>query len=123
VCAACGDDAVVNWQRRPTAEEVAHVIAVEVDRRTQLLLLADPQLPRPDFGPLPTGDGMTRSVFACGRHAITLEGAALVHESTCTAPNTDNLPGCDCTPETTVPEPFDGGSSVQLPAHWITPGD
>lgn len=120
-CAACGGDAVVNWRRRPTADEVEHVIAVEVDRRAQLVFLADPELPAPEFGPLPTGDGMTRTVYGCAEHAISLEGAALVHASTCTAPNPGDLPGCDCTPEKTTPEPMEAPArALPLPDHWIT---
>jgi hypothetical protein len=116
---ACGGDAVVNWQRRPTAAEVADVINTEVDRRTELLILADPQLPRPQFGPLPTGDSMTRAVYACAEHAISLDGAAHVHQSVCTAPNPADLPGCNCTPD--MPEPADEPAPrVQLPDHWIT---
>jgi hypothetical protein len=111
----------VNWRRQPTEAEVADVIAVEVDRRTQLLLLADPELPRPDFGPLPTGDGMTRTVYACAVHAISLEGAARVHASACTAPNEAHLPGCDCTPGTPAPAPMDDPARP-LPDHWITGG-
>jgi hypothetical protein len=109
----------VNWQRRPTADEVGALIETEVERRTQLLILADQQLPRPNFGPLPTADGMTRAVYACAGHAITLEGAAHVHQSTCTAPNPADLPGCDCTPD--MPEPEVAPTpSAQLPDHWIT---
>lgn len=123
LCAACGDGAVVNWQRRPTADEVTAIVAVEVERRQQLLLLADPQLPPPEFGPLPAGDGMTRTVYACAQHAITLDGAARIHEATCTAPNPDDLPGCNCSPETPAPEPLDNGPRVQLPDHWLPSGD
>ncbi|MFE5037171.1 hypothetical protein [Streptomyces sp. NPDC056683] len=120
-CAACGEPAAVNWARRPTADEVAEVIRNELARREQLLLLTDPQLPRPDFGPLPTSDGMTRTVYACADHAISLDGASLIHECTCTAPNPADLPGCDCTPETPDPDPMDAPLAARtLPAHWTT---
>lgn len=122
-CAACGDEAVVHWQRRPTDEELAEVVQAEKDRREQLLLLADPRLPAPQFGPLPTADGMTRTVYSCGPHAITMDAAALIHGAGCTAPNDADLPGCDCTPE---PHP---GTAVdedpaenRLPAHWLPGG-
>jgi hypothetical protein len=111
----------VNWQRRPTEAEVADVINTEEERRAVLQLLADPLLGPPEFGPLPIGDGMTRPVYACAQHAITLDGASLIHQSTCTAPNTDNLPGCDCTPETTAPAPLEQTpAALQLPDHWTT---
>jgi hypothetical protein len=111
----------VNWQRRPTADEVAGVVAVEQERRAVLRLMADPQLAPPEFGPLPTADGMTRTVYGCVAHAISLDGAAVIHESTCTAPDPANLPGCNCTPEAPEPAPLeDPASAVQLPAHWIT---
>jgi hypothetical protein len=100
----------VNWQRRPTQTEVSAVIETETERRTELLILADPQLPRPQFGPLPTGDGMTRAVY----------GAAHLHESNCTAPNEADLPGCNCTPAAPEQEAAEPASSVQLPDHWIT---
>ncbi|GAA2732301.1 hypothetical protein [Streptomyces nogalater] len=119
-CTACGETAVVHWQRRPTADEVAAAVAVEQDRREHLLLLADIQLPAPEFGPLPTARGMTRTVYACAAHAISLAGAALIHDSTCTAPNPANLPGCNCTPETPEPAPLDDPApALQLPDHWF----
>lgn len=120
-CVTCGAEAVVNWRRRPTAAEVAEIVAAEQDRRAALLTLADPQAPPPEFGPLPTGADMTRTLYACATHAITLEGAALIHQSKCTAPmNTAKLPGCNCTPEATVQTP-PGESSPpsQLPDHWM----
>ncbi|MFG3287266.1 hypothetical protein ACGF3G_00380 [Streptomyces sp. NPDC048179] len=120
-CAACGELAAVNWARRPTADEVTEVIKTELLRREQLLLLADPQLPAPDFGPLPTGDGMTRTVYACVDHAISLDGASLIHACTCTAPNPADLPDCDCTPEVPDPEPMDDPLVARMvPAHWTT---
>ncbi|MEU1371993.1 hypothetical protein ABZ454_38790 [Streptomyces sp. NPDC005803] len=110
----------MNWQRRPTEAEIADVIAAEEARRAVLLVLADPQLPPPEFGPLPTGDGMTRTVYACGAHAISLDGASLVHKSTCTAPNPADLPGCNCVPEPSVPTPPGEATPPNLlPDHWV----
>lgn len=119
-CATCPDKAVVNWQRRPTDVELADVVAAEQSRREQLLLLADPQLPAPEFGPLPTADGMTRTVYACGSHAITMDAAARIHASTCTAPNDADLPGCDCTPEAPPQNPVEEPPASTLPEHWLT---
>jgi hypothetical protein len=110
----------VNWQRRATADEAAQVVAVEEERRAQLLLLADPQQPAPDFGPLPTADTMTCPVYACAAHAINLDAAALIHASTCTAPNPADLPGCNCTPQPQEPAPIaDLTPAALLPGHWI----
>lgn len=122
-CASCAEPAIVHWLRRPTDDELAEVISAEQSRREQVLLLADPQLPAPEFGPLPTGDGMTRTVYACGPHAITMDAAALVHASSCTAPNDADLPGCDCTPEP-LPQPpvEEARPAPALPAHWVTGG-
>lgn len=125
LCAACGDTAVVHWQRRPTDDELAEIVRVEKDRREQLLLLADPQLPAPQFPPLPAAETTTRIVHACADHAITLDAASRVHASSCTAPNEADLPDCDCTPEP-VPEPeFEAAAdpaSSRLPAHWLPGG-
>jgi len=128
VCAACGDEAVVHWRRRPTDAELAELVAAEKSRRAEILQLADPQLPPPVFPPLPTADGMTRTVYACGPHAITRDAAALVHRSSCTAPNEAHLPGCDCTPEPhpqAAPARAEGQEPApsRLPAHWQTGGD
>ncbi|WP_439947176.1 hypothetical protein [Streptomyces sp. BBFR109] len=123
VCAFCGEGAVVQWRRRPTDDEVAEVVAVEQERRKELLRLADPQLPAPSFGPLPTAGDMTRTVYACAGHAISLEAAARIHASACTAPNDADLPGCDCTPEP-LPEstPVDAGPVSELPEQWLPGG-
>jgi len=122
VCGTCGDTAVVNWRRRLTGDELAAHVRVEQERREQALLLADPQLPYPVFPPLPDGADDTRTVYACADHAITLDGAALIHASDCTAPNDAGMHGCDCTPEPQPPaeEPTPG---LALPDHWLTGGE
>ncbi|MFD4968951.1 hypothetical protein [Streptomyces sp. NPDC058424] len=120
-CTACGTTAVVQWQRRPSDEEIAAAITAEESRRDYARLMADPQASEPDFGPLPTGDDMTIAVYACGQHAISLDAAARVHTSSCTAPNDADLPACDCTPESLPqPEPADESTPAPaLPAHWL----
>ncbi|MFH8380630.1 hypothetical protein ACH4E7_06770 [Kitasatospora sp. NPDC018058] len=65
-----------------------------------------------------TDPGHTLAVFACDSHAITLDAAAHVHATTCTAPGPS---GCTCTPE-----PIPSGTPVQatppnLPPGWATP--
>lgn len=124
-CTACGNEAVVHWRRRPTSDELAELVATEQARRNEVLTLADPQLPTPQFGPLPTADGMTRTVYACAPHAITLDAASRIHTSGCTAPNQADLPGCDCTPETLPDAPLetpDDGALSRLPASWTNGG-
>lgn len=121
-CTACGAVAIVHWLRRPTYAEVDEERVREGRRRMELLRLADPQRPRPEFGPLPTGDGMTRTVYACGPHAITMDAAALIHASSCTAPNDADLPGCDCTPEPVPDAPMEEEFMAPLPDHWATGG-
>ncbi|MEU5596684.1 hypothetical protein [Streptomyces sp. NPDC020298] len=121
VCAACGAEAVVHWLRRPMDDELAAVIATERGRREQLMRVADPQLPAPVFGPPPSGDDMTVTVYACSPHAITLEAAAHIHASSCTAPNEVDLPSCDCTPEVRPQEPLEEPVRA-LPTHWVTGG-
>jgi hypothetical protein len=125
VCAACGAEAVAHWLRRLTDDELAAHVALEQAKRDERLLLADPQLPAPDFGPLPAASECTAPVFACGPHAISLDAAALVHAKTCTAPQETDLPSCDCTPEP-APEPEPAATATparsRLPEHWTTGG-
>ncbi|MFI8535342.1 hypothetical protein ACIGMX_34495 [Streptomyces aquilus] len=114
----------MSWQRRPTDDELAEIVAAETARREQAVLEADPQLSPPVFGPLPTAADTTRIVLACAAHAITLDGASRVHASSCTAPNDADLPGCDCTPEP-LPEPEPEVEQIEesrLPAHWVNGG-
>lgn len=115
-CTLCGGTAVVNWQRRLTADEVADAQAKEQARRTEATLLADPQMPPPVFGPLPDCADWTAIVYGCMQHAIARNAAALVHQGICTAPNADDLPGCDCVPEPATPEPEP--EPVVLPPGW-----
>lgn len=104
-CSLCGGTAVVHWQRRLTSDEVAAAQAIEQARRDEAVILADPQLPPPVFGPLPTCADWTRTVHGCIRHYITMDAAVLVHQAACTAPAEADLPGCNCTPEAAVPDP------------------
>ena len=121
-CTNCGEPAVVNWRRRLTGDELAAHVRAEQDRRAQALLLADPQLPTPAFPPILDGTNDTRTVYACADHAITLDGAALIHASDCTAPNDDGMHGCDCTPEP-PPQGAEPEPALALPAHWLTGGE
>lgn len=119
LCAACGAPAIAQWQRRLTDTEFAAYVALEQERRDDRLLLADPQQPAPDFGPLPQPGDCTTPVFACGLHAITIDAAALIHAKTCTAPNGATLPGCNCTPEP-APQTEPAEQPPNLPANWAT---
>lgn len=121
-CTLCGAPAVVNWQRRLTDNELDAHIALEQEKRDQRLLLADPQQPAPDFGPLPTAADCTAPVYACGPHAIAMDAAALVHQGTCTAPSEADLPGCGCTPEPAPQPAVAEAEAARLPEHWITGG-
>jgi hypothetical protein len=116
-CGLCGDTAVVHWQRRLTGDEIAAAQQIERDRRDQVLLLADHDKPLPEFGPLPDCADYTRAVHGCLHHAITLDAASLVHQGSCTAPATSDLPGCDCTPEQ-PPQSDPGDEPAQLPEGW-----
>jgi hypothetical protein len=114
--------AIVHWLRRLTDDELDEVRRIESERRAEVLRLADPQLPAPAFPSLPSGEDFTRTVYACGPHAITMDAAALVHASSCTAPNDADLPGCDCTPEPAPDAPPEEEPVQALPDHWVTGG-
>jgi hypothetical protein len=122
LCVACGEPAIVHWLRRLTDAELGEVRRVENERRAEVLRLADPQLPAPVFPPLPSGEDFTRTVYACGTHAIAMDAAALVHASSCSAPNEANLPDCDCTPEALPPAPIEEAPVQALPEHWVSGG-
>ncbi|WP_051811949.1 hypothetical protein [Kitasatospora sp. MBT63] len=64
----------------------------------------------------------TAAVYACGRHALTLDLAAQVHAATCGAPDPKLLPECGCTPET-LPPPIEAPvlGTVTLPTGWTLP--
>ncbi len=120
-CAGCPASPLVQWQRRPTFRELSAVVAAEQSRRDEILATTDPDQPAPVFGPLPGEQDTTIAVFGCGPHAISMDLAALVHASDCTAPDPGLLPGCNCTPETAPePEPLHG-EPLALPDHWLTP--
>lgn len=121
-CAAvggCANPAAVVWTRRPTDSELDAIVAVEEAQREEIVELADPNLPPPGFGPMPTEETTTIPVYACAAHAISIDLAARIHQNTCTAPNPPDLPGCDCTPE---PLPDNPDPTVvqqmTLPDHW-----
>lgn len=48
-----------------------------------------------------SADNNLQNVFACASHLLSDDVACLTHQSTCTAPNTANLPSCDCQPTNT----------------------
>jgi hypothetical protein len=110
--AACGVPAVVHWQRRLTADEIAVQQQIEQDRRDQATLLADPQLPAPDFPPMPDFLDATTIVPACAQHSISIDAATLIHQATCGAP-----PVCDCTPEP-IPPSDPEPTGPELPPGW-----
>jgi hypothetical protein len=116
-CTLCGAQALVHWQRRLTDTEFDDYLHAVQTRRDELTLLADPQQPPPDFGPLPTPGDCTRPVYACMHHAIGQDAAARTHAKTCTAPNAATLPHCDCTPEP-LPAPEPDPAPQQLPPGW-----
>ena len=110
---ACGQPAVVQWSRRPTPDELDAIVGVEQDKRNEAVLLADPALPVPDFGPLPSSTMTTITLYACAGHAVSLDAASLVHTSACAAP-----PVCTCTPEQVVTTDPVLTTPVVLPADW-----
>ncbi|MGE7439615.1 hypothetical protein [Kitasatospora sp. NPDC001175] len=61
------------------------------------------------------------AVYACALHAIGLDAAAHIHQTTCTAPDPAHVPACNCTP--TV-QPQDPGVSptVTLTTGWVVSG-
>jgi hypothetical protein len=61
---------------------------------------------------------MSHLVHACGLHAIGVEAAALIHEATCSGPDSPALPECDCTPE--QPPAAPARPEQHLPDHWAS---
>lgn len=111
-CASCGGPAVVHWERRLTDAEITAQQDAEKNRRWEVSLLADPDQPPPEFGPMPDFLDATVAVLACIAHAISLDTAALVHAKDCTAP-----PACTCTPEP-APQPAPPPEPAELPPGW-----
>lgn len=118
-CSTCPEPAVAQWQRRPTAEE----LATEQDR---VQAWRDDQFDggtvpaNHDFGPLPEAGEVTIPVYGCAEHTIHLDLAAQVHAAECTAPHPDHLPGCNCQPEP-APAPQAQPVVVTLPTGWAIP--
>jgi hypothetical protein len=119
----CQADPVAQWSRRLTPAETDAEIALVMDRRAEILALADPDAPEPDLGPPPTGADWTAAVHACGPHAIHIEDAALIHQATC-VPDPARLPACGCTPESAPPPvQLPQQETVTLPTGWVVAAD
>lgn len=105
----CGEPAVVQWKRRPSAGELEHLQA-----------MAEGQLEavdRVDEVPLPTVEDSFVAVYACADHAISADSAALVHQASCAGPGKGGA--CDCTPEQPIGDMFpDPESPSRLPPGW-----
>jgi hypothetical protein len=96
VCDSCGASAVLQWKRRPTADELSALVSAEQEWRTAHT--PDPVNP-PDFGPMPDATNTTLAVYACGPHSLSADLASRVHQSLCSGPRSASLPACDCEPE------------------------
>lgn len=96
-CGSCGSTALVVWNRRPTADELA---AIPAEHGGESATAANTLVP----------------VYACGSHAISAELGALTHGALCSGPASAALPNCDCTPEP-LPEPEPEPAGV-LPEGW-----
>jgi hypothetical protein len=97
-CGNCGSSALVQWVRRPTADELAAI-------------------PDNQGGATATAENTTVAVYACGSHAISQELAGLVHQAVCAGPTSTVLPNCTCAP---VPWPeSDPEPTTGLPAGWV----
>lgn len=117
----CGAVPVVQWRRRPTAAELDVIVRAEQARRDKARLLADPALPTPQFGPLPTAADVVISVYGCTKHHVTLAAAALVHSAACLAPDPAHLTNC-CTPEPVASSPSTGQVAMTtLATGWTVP--
>lgn len=121
VCGAtgCTSAPLAQWQRRLTPDELATEIAIIQARWDAAFLLWDQSQPDPIQPPLPDGTDYTRAIYACGAHALSLVAAAHTHQSTCSGPNSPNLPRCDCTPEPLpTPAAAVAASTPTVPEHW-----
>jgi hypothetical protein len=118
-CQACPADAVVHWNRRPNAAELATLLTAEGNRRAVVLLQADPEQPPPVFPDLPTVADFVVAVYACAAHGITLDLASRIHSAACSGTASVALPQCDCTPEALPTAEADPAPvAPALPAGW-----
>lgn len=115
----CGGAPLAQWLRRLTPDEYAAELAFIQAKWDAAFALRDLQLPDPVQPPMPDTTAFTRAVYACGPHALGLTGAAHVHQSTCSGPNSPNLPRCDCTPEP-APQVAKVEHLALMPDHWAT---
>lgn len=92
----CAADVVVQWSRRPTAQEIADL---------------------PPDQQATAATTTTVQVFACAAHAITPALAGRVHAAACAGPNASALPSCGCTPEALPTDPPPDPDTV-LPPGW-----
>lgn len=112
---------VVQWRRRPTASELADIVAAEQVRRDRARTLADPAGPAPVFGPLPTAADVVISVYGCAKHNVSLTSAALVHSASCLAPDPAHAANC-CTPEPApAAPPVAAQAMTTLATGWVVP--
>jgi hypothetical protein len=115
-CGACDADAVVSWQRRPTADELyAHVTHVQAWRQDRILL-ADAAAPAPTFGPLPTAEDTAIPVHSCAEHSVSMALAALMHASDCIAPCAPS--GAACCVAEPAPTAVAEAAQPALPIGW-----
>lgn len=115
----CTADVIVQWRRRLTDDEFGALLSAEQGRREMTRLLADPQMPAPVFGPLPTADDTVTAVFACASHAIHIDEAARIHAAACQTPDPAALSACGCPPEPDPASAPAGPAAVTLPTGWV----
>ncbi|MGW2580844.1 hypothetical protein ACWCYZ_05805 [Streptomyces virginiae] len=116
-CTACGADAVVQWRRLPTKDDLEQAAAFEAIRRAVRMAAAATLDETVAEEPPQMGGEVTVPVYACVEHALSPEAAAFVHEAACTGPGKGGT--CGCTPPLPA---FPFSEAEEAPQRRLPPG-
>ncbi|WP_328962979.1 hypothetical protein [Streptomyces virginiae] len=120
-CTACGADAVVQWRRLPTKDDLLMAARFEATRRAVRMAAAARLEETVAEEPPQLGGEVTVPVYACVEHALSPEAAGYVHQAACTGPGKGGSCSCPVAepefPFVPVEDPR-GPAKKRLPAGW-----